>query len=56
MRDLTFLGVVHHTQARRLKLLFVLSVSLRICGSYDHTNVLGGHTRLITNTLEYFHS
>lgn len=54
MRDLTFRGVAHHTQARRLNLLFVLAVGLRICGSEDHTSVLGGHTMLLANALETF--
>lgn len=39
MRDLTSQRVALHTQTRRFKLLFVLSVGLWICGGGDHTNV-----------------
>lgn len=47
MRDLTSQRAALHTQTRRLKLLFVLSVDLPICGGGDHTNVLVGQTLLL---------
>lgn len=51
MRDLTSQKVALHTQTRRFKLLFVLSVGLWISGGGDHTNVLVGQTLLLAKCL-----
>lgn len=44
MRDLTSQRAALHIKTRRLKLLFVLSGGLWICGGGAHTNVLARHT------------
>lgn len=44
MRDLTSQRAALHIKTRRLKLLFVPSGGLWICGGGAHTNVLARHT------------
>lgn len=44
MRDLTSQRAELHIKTRRLKLLFVPSGGLWICGGGAHTNVLARHT------------